>query len=67
MNLLSCQVWLHSMDSTSIYGLELLVLEGSGGKTLATDHREDSPLRGILACATHKCMFFNQSWSQIGY
>ena len=28
------------MDSTSVYGLELLVLEGTGGKALATDHRE---------------------------
>ena len=28
------------MDSTSVYGLELLVLEATGGKALATDHRE---------------------------
>ena len=28
------------MDSTSVYGLELLVLEGTGGEALATDHRE---------------------------
>ena len=28
------------MDYTSIYGLELLVLEGTGGKALAADHRE---------------------------
>ena len=27
------------MDSTSVYGLELLVMEGTG-KALATDHRE---------------------------
>ena len=27
------------MDSASVYGLGLLVLEGTGGKTLATDHR----------------------------
>ena len=27
------------MDSTSVYGLELLLLEGTGGKALATDHR----------------------------
>ena len=27
------------MVSTSVYGLEVLVLEGSGGKALATDHR----------------------------
>ena len=27
------------MDSTSVYGLDLLVLEGTGGKALATDHR----------------------------
>ena len=27
------------MDSASVYDLELLVLEGTGGKTLATDHR----------------------------
>ena len=39
INLLACQVSLHSMDSTSVYGLELLVLEGTGGKALATDHR----------------------------
>ena len=39
IKLLSCQVSLHSMDSTSAYGLELLVLEGTGGKALATDHR----------------------------
>ena len=26
------------MESTSVYGLELLVLEGTGGKALATDH-----------------------------
>ena len=28
---------LYSMHSTSVYGLELLVLEGTGGKALATD------------------------------
>ena len=28
-----------SMDSALVYGLELLVLEETGGKTLATDHR----------------------------
>ena len=28
------------MDSTPVYGLELLVLEGTGGKALATDHRD---------------------------
>ena len=28
------------MDSTSVYGLELLALEGTGGKSLATDHRD---------------------------
>ena len=27
------------MDSASVYGLKLLVLEETGGKTLATDHR----------------------------
>ena len=27
------------MDSTFVYGLELLVLEETGGKALATDHR----------------------------
>ena len=27
------------MHSTSIYGLELLILEGKKGKALATDHR----------------------------
>ena len=27
------------MHSTSVYGLELFVLEGMGGKALATDHR----------------------------
>ena len=27
------------MYSTSVYGLELLVLEGAGGKAWATDHR----------------------------
>ena len=26
------------MDSNSVYGLELLVLEGTGGKVIATDH-----------------------------
>ena len=34
----ACQISLYSMDSTSVYGLELLVLEGTGGKALATDH-----------------------------
>ena len=28
------------MDSASVYRLKLLVLEGTGGKTLATDHRD---------------------------
>jgi len=28
------------MYATSVYGLKLLVLEGGGGKALATDHRE---------------------------
>ena len=37
---LACQVSLHSLDSTSVYGLELLVLEGTGGKAPATGHRE---------------------------
>ena len=40
INLRTCQVLLYSMDSTSVYGLELLVFEGTGGKALATDHRE---------------------------
>ena len=31
------------MDSASVYSLELLVLEGTGGKTLATDHRDRTP------------------------
>ena len=30
------------MDSTSIYGLELVVLEGKVGKALATDHRDNN-------------------------
>ena len=30
------------MDSTSIYGLELIVLEGTVGKALATDHRDNN-------------------------
>ena len=33
------QVSLHLTRPSSIYGLVLLVLEGKGGKTLATDHR----------------------------
>ena len=58
MNLRACQVSLHSMDSTSVYGLELLVLEGTGGKALATDHRglnvlkdqQSRELRRIRTC-----------------
>ena len=38
-NLLACQVSLHSMESTAVYGLEPLVLEGREGKALSTDHR----------------------------
>ena len=41
INLHACQVSLHSMVSTSVYGLELLVLEGAGGKALATDHHDN--------------------------
>ena len=40
MYILACQVSLHSMHSTSGYGLELLSLEGTGGKALATDYCE---------------------------
>ena len=29
------------MDSTSVYGLKLLVLEGKGGKALATNNRDN--------------------------
>ena len=32
------------MDSTSLYSLELSVLERTGGKALATDHRGLSSL-----------------------
>ena len=42
INLLACQVSLHSMYSTSVYGLEFLVWEETGGRALATDHRENS-------------------------
>ena len=54
IDLLACQVSLHLMESTSVYGLELLVLEGTGGKALATDHRErksnqESKLQAKLA------------------
>ena len=39
------------MDSALVYGLKLLVLEGTGGKTLATDHRV---LRGhVVAMFSH--------------
>ena len=34
------------MDSTSVYGLELLDLEGTGGKAIATDHRVLSKREG---------------------
>ena len=40
INLLAFQVSLHSMDSTSVFSLELLVLEGTGGKALETDHHD---------------------------
>ena len=33
------------MHSTSVYGLELLVMEGTGGKALATDNRDLSKVR----------------------
>ena len=39
INLLPCQVLLHSMHITSLYGLKLSVLRGVGAKALATDHR----------------------------
>ena len=41
INLLACQVSLHSMHSTSVYDPQLLVLEGAEEKALATDHRVD--------------------------
>ena len=40
------------MDYTSVYGLELLVLEGMGGEALATDHRVILELGMILEEAT---------------
>ena len=40
------------MDYTSVYGLELLVLEGMGGEALATDHRAILELGMILEEAT---------------
>ena len=40
------------MDYTSVYGLELLVLEGMGGEALATDHHVILELGMILEEAT---------------
>ena len=37
------------MNSTSVYGLELSVLEGTGGKAAATDHRVMQVLRRFFA------------------
>ena len=39
INLLPCHVSSHSMHSTSVYGLKLSILRGTGEKTLATAHR----------------------------
>ena len=39
ISLLPCQVSSHSLHSTSVYGLKLSVLRGTGGKALATNHR----------------------------
>ena len=35
----NCLEFPQPSSSTSVYGLEFLVLEGTGGKALATDHR----------------------------
>ena len=42
------------MDSTSVYGLELLVLEGTGGKALTTDPRD--PCRQFLSCPSQRLL-----------
>ena len=42
-SLFLCQVSLHSMHSTSVYGLKLSVLRGTGVKALATDHPNRDP------------------------
>ena len=42
-SLFSCHVSLHSMHSTSVYGLKLSVLRGTGVKALATDHPNRDP------------------------
>ena len=44
------------MHSTSVYGLELLVLEGPGEKALATDHRVCSSLFRGMSKAVQHCM-----------
>ena len=38
------------MDSTFIRGLELLILEGTGGKAQATDHRSIHTDTTFLSC-----------------
>jgi len=47
------------MHSTSVYGLKLLVLEGGGGKALATDHREFCPFMSLLGFPVS--IFFSSS------
>ena len=42
------------MDSTSVYGQELLVLEGTRGKALTTDPRD--PCRQFLSCPSQRLL-----------
>ena len=68
INLRAWQVPLYSMDSTSVYGPELLVLEGTGGKALATDHRGWAHYGGTWSCFIRRPHAFCSivSWSWIG-
>ena len=64
------------MDSNSVYGLELLVLEGTGGKALATDHRvnyknafffctEDGEKKGSFSLQNHDFQYVKEfTWAQ---
>ena len=61
INILACQVSLHSMHSTSIYCLELLILEGKEGKALATDHRGNTlafKMNEVASSASYNLQIF---------
>ena len=47
-SLFPCHVSLHSMHSTSVYGLKLSVLRDTGVKAVATDHPNRDPYQEEL-------------------